>query len=625
MQRKFLSLLAVSLVIVMLIPSVPILAYSGFQVGTYDTLESLVSDTENVQNIYNINTSFFDSWTQEDYEAYFSLSGMPFNPFTNDSLWVLGTGNSVGVVTLWCMDLSQVGVPDWSCFTVSTGFSIAAFYNSAPEVTTVPIYIYLYYPASNSWVKYTQSSVSLINGTFMSYVLNPDTGLREPDSSVTKSTYSFQWSAGVTTPFLWGNIDHVFCYKYWEAHESVNFSNISLSTIPNQFPSFMYANSGDSGTGYFDFFNHGNILYYNGEDFIDGGAGDLVEESNENHMYFQRCNFGFAEPSNVNHFGSFGGAYFYVDYSVDNWVRDHISDYQIKFHAEVYVGTDHYSFTKRYEIDPDNYITVPFSLFDGWSNPGFSTLITNRKIDNNFLKTYLYSVAPSSYTSFYNSVSTGSFNSSVSSALQQMLNNYSDEAGLLTYTNNSFTRVINSSVLTNEFIDSVFYNNTFQFNVSAVLIDTSGNESGVVSRSFDIVRGSDTATDNSGLVNDNPYESDTDEEDYLPYVPSGSDLVSSTGSGSYIQNNIQIPSDYTVTYRDGVDSFIDFYNKDTEVSGIQNTFWGSLGIFKGNPATDLYEEYWGFLPDGFKSVIIGCASIGIIGAAATILRKRMLR
>lgn len=143
MRLKLSSIIVGIIVFIYFIPSVPVLAYEGFQVGTFDTLNSLVTDPENTQNIYNIDTSFFSSWTEEDYQDYFSLSNMPFNPFINDSLWVLGTGNSTGDLTIWCMDLTQIGSADWSCFTVSTGFCIAAFYNSQPSVTTIPIYIYI--------------------------------------------------------------------------------------------------------------------------------------------------------------------------------------------------------------------------------------------------------------------------------------------------------------------------------------------------------------------------------------------------------------------------------------------------------------------------------------------------
>lgn len=331
--------LSICLSIILSLPSIPVHAYEGFKVGTYDTLNSLVSDTENTQNLYNIDNTFFSSWTQEDYEAYFALDNMPFNPFTNDSLWVLGTGNSVGNVTIWCMDLTSVGVPDWSCYTVSSGNQIAGFYNSQPAVSSVPIYIYIYYPASNNWVKYSQGTVSLTTAPIKAFVVNPDTGLKEPDSSSSLSTtYSFQWSSGVTTPFLWGNIDHVYSFKYWNYHESTNFSNINTAGIPNNFPAFMYANSGDTGIGYFDFFNHGNILYWNGDEYVDAGGTEDIGETNENHLYLTNFDIGFCKPYHNEDLYRAGGGYVYLKYNFDSWVNSHISDYNLQIITELNVN-----------------------------------------------------------------------------------------------------------------------------------------------------------------------------------------------------------------------------------------------------------------------------------------------
>lgn len=626
MNKKFIAVICAALIICLSVPSVPVLAYDNFKVGTYETLNSLIEDPENTTLIYNIDTSFFSSWTQEDYSSFFDLSSMPFDCFNNNSLWILGTGNSQGNLTIWCMDLTSVGEPEWSCYTQGSGFSIAAFYASNPGVSSVPIHIYIYNNISNSWTNYSNSTISLLSEQIRSYY--SDNGLLVPDTSATRPyTYSYQWSAGVTTPFLWGNIEHVYSFNYFNHYNSTLYSNINV--IANNFPSFMYANSHENKQGMFDFFQGGNVLYWNGEEYIEPDTGS-GEESNANHMYFQRCNFGFCEPSNVNQFSSFGGAYFYIDYGLDNWVMDHISDYQIRFHAEASVGSTNYSFTKRYEVDPDNYITVPFSLFDGWVNPGFSAYVTNRRIDNTFLKSQLYCVVPSNFEQFYTAIANGYYSDSVSSTLQSLMNSGgTGSSGVLLYTGllsgASITKVVKQADINQNFINELFYSNNFKFRVSATLIDKDGNESGLVSREFDIVRGSDTATDNSGLTNENPYESDDDTSDQLPYIPDNEtgSLVHNGASG--FVNNINIPNDYTVTYRDGVNDFIDWFNKDPEVTGIQNSFWGAMGVFKGNPANELYSDYFGFLPDGFKSIIYGCAGIGIIGGAATVLRKRLMK
>lgn len=627
MKLKVSSIMVGIIVFIYLIPSVPVLAYDGFQVGTYETLNSLVSDPENTQNIYNIDTSFFSSWTQEDYQAYFDLANMPFNPFNSDSLWVLGTGNNTGDVTIWCMDLTQVGSADWSCYTVSTGFCIAAFYNSQPSVTTIPIYIYIYNCRSNTWTKYSQSTLNLITQSIKAYVVNPDTGLKDPDSSSGLSnTYSFQWAAGVTTPFLWGNIQHVYSYKYWNYYEASSFSSTSISGIPNNFPSFMYANSGDTGIGYFDFFQNGNILYWNGDSFVDPDSGSISEESNLNHLYFNSCEIGFCEPSGVSSYNSFGGAYFYIKYSVDDWIRSHINDYDIYLSSTSFVGSRQFNGSKKLSLDSDGVVTIPFSdIFitdGGLISQGFIAATTNKRIENNFYQTFLYSVSTDKIPALldkFNNVNTNSLSGAWDKLLDVAYGNW-----ILTLTSTGGTSVITDATMSIVQGLNNYYSN-FKIQCQVYLVDNDDNRSGSVGRLFDLALGSDTPTDNDGLVNDNPYIPDDEDEDFLPSIPSDTSLVTNGGSGTYIQNNVNVPNNFTIKYQDGVNDFIEWYNQDPEVSGIQNTFWGALGIFKGNPANELYGDMWGFLPGGFKSVIIGCASIGIIGAAATILRRRMLR
>lgn len=621
MNKKFIAVICAALIICLSVPSVPVLAYDNFKVGTYETLNSLIEDPENTTLIYNIDTSFFSSWTQEDYSSFFDLSSMPFDCFNNNSLWILGTGNSQGNLTIWCMDLTSVGEPEWSCYTQGSGFSIAAFYASNPGVSSVPIHIYIYNNISNSWTNYSNSTISLLSEQIRSYY--SDNGLLVPDTSATRPyTYSYQWSAGVTTPFLWGNIEHVYSFNYFNHYNSTLYSNINV--IANNFPSFMYANSHENKQGMFDFFQGGNVLYWNGEEYIESDTGS-GEESNANHMYFNSCDFGFCEPLNVNSFSNFGGAYFYCNYNVDSWVRDHINDYSIVFSAVATIGSRQYNGTVISKLDPDMCLTLPFNaVFSNFSNLGFSSYVTNKKIDGNYLKTYLYSVDPNNYTGFYNSVSSSSSGNSLSAVLNQLVQSDASSSGALVYTSDSFSQVIKQNILTTEFLNTLYFNNNYKFRVQAYLIDDDGNESGAVARLFDIVKGSNTSVDNDGLTNDDPFESDDDSGDTLPIISDNTSSVGYSTNGGFV-NNINIPNDYTVTYRDGVNDFIDWFNKDPEVTGIQNSFWGAMGVFKGNPANELYSDYFGFLPDGFKSIIFGCAGIGIIGGAATVLRKRLMK
>ena len=435
--------------------------------------------------------------------------------------------------------------------------------------------------------------------------------------------FSFN-SIGNIYNLLYSNMDFILLpYVQWDNVFRDANNNVIIPTVTYRDFCTYYISEGRYQKGTTGWFNLSQAPYYNGTDVITPSSG---EESNANHMYFNSCDFGFCEPLNVNSFSNFGGAYFYCNYSVDSWVRDHINDYSIVFSAVATIGSRQYNGTVVSKLDPDMCLTLPFNaVFSNFTNLGFSSYVTNKKVDGNYLKTYLYSVDPNNYLGFYNSVSSGSSGNSLSDALNKLIQSDGNSTGVLVYSSDSLSQVIKQNVLTTEFLNTIYFNNNYKFRVQAYLIDNDGNESGAVARLFDIVKGSSISVDNQGLTNEDPFESDDDTGEQLPSIPdnTGTSVGYSTNGG--IVNNINIPSEYSVTYRDGVNTFIDWFNKDPEVTGIQNSFWGALGVFKGNPANELYSDYFGFLPDGFKSIIFGCAGIGIIGAAATILRKRLMK
>ena len=472
------------------------------------------------------------------------------------------------------------------------------------DVTSLPITYYNITLSGSNWGNW-QMQTSTLGRTFV-------------NNSNNVFFFSFN-SIGNIYNLLYSNMDFILLpYVQWDnVFRDVNNTVLIPTVTVKDFCTY-YITEHRYQKGSTGWFNLAQAPYYNGTEVITPSSG---EETNANHMYFTKCDFGFCEPANVNSFTNFGGAYFYIDYDVDQWVKDHISDYKIEFHVDCYVGSDHYSFTTHKVLDPDMCLTIPFSYFDGF-NYGFSSYVTNQRIDSTFLKSYLYCVSPSSYSTFYNKISSGSFGGSLSNALNNLIYSSSGSSGVLVYTTPSASTVITSSILTQEFLTQLFYNNTFEITCSAKLQDNDSNESGSVIREFDLVRGSSTSKDNSGLTNEDPYVSDDDDDGYLPTLPEYTGTGTTSSNGQITVNN-NMPGKLDVTIDNGFNQFMETYNSSSEVQTAQNGFWGSFGLFKDNPATTLYSQYFGFLPDGFKEIVLGGACIGIIGGAFAALRKKL--
>ena len=623
MKRKlFTSFIACFLVISFLVPSIPSFAYEGFKVGLEETLDEIYPDAyDYTGRLYKCTTSWFSSWDQTDYSNYMDLSSMTFDPFNNESLWVTGKGSSTGNMTIWCIDLTGAGRPYWSCWTDSTGYQIAAFYQSDPGVQSVPYYVYIYNCLSNSWSQYTTGSISLTTPQMMSSTTNDQNGLEDIPSGQ-NTVYAFQWASNST--FLWGNVDHVYSYSWWYHEDSHLYNPSALSNIPNNFPLFSYSKYQSTGasSGFIDFFRGGEVYYWNGEDFVDGA--DTGEESNENHMYFKSCNIGFAEPNNVNSFTQFGGAYVYFKYDVDQWVNDHIDEYYIEIEGTLSLDGHTRSGGTLLRLDPDGCTTVPLSDLFGQDvvNAGVVTYTVNRTVEQNFLQSYLYSMSNATLTRLLQGDSSSGSSGSLLSALTE-LGNYaaSELRSLWVIASTGNTVVCNKNYPENQGGVTLTPHTDFKITLDCNLQDSNGNESGEIGKMFDLYKGSDVVTDSSGLRNEDPYEIDPIGEDFLPDIPNDSTVVNS-GSGSVNVYNMT-PSEVKLVIDNGLDKFVNWYNTSNEVGTTVNGFWASFGIFKNNPATDLYEEYFGFLPTEFKTIMLGAATIGIVGCVFSMLRRKL--
>lgn len=616
MLKKISVFLAVVLVVVFSFPHVSVRAAEGDPDLKLYTLESIdgffeggFTGSNNItyvwqdiaDQIYNNSNEFFTE------NILSGLSSLPADPNNHNSsplssgVFFITRDNSNNLTVYWPLEIYNNVTYDWqsSYNVLLRGYDNRISFYSNCDAGSVQYYMMqsTLNPSTGTWsspIGYTMTSLSYgvevfrVSGTSQTVIVSCSDGLPIYDAV---NYYRWHTTEGTVTPSL-----------------ATVFYDTTVEDYTNLHPA--------------------DLPYYNGSEIITPDGGDSSEvESNENHMYFKSCDIGFAEPSGVNSYNSFGGAYFYIKYSVDDWVRTHINDYDLYFSSTALVGSRQVNGSKRVSLDSDGCICIPFSdIFSGNSSllsEGFVVATSNSRVEQNFYKSYLYSVSSEKLPSLVGKFSSVD-NNTLSGAWDKLLDVYFGN-WLLAYTSSGFTNVITDSTMAA--IQSVItYYANFKIQTQCYLIDNNDNRSGSVGRIFDLATGSDTSTDNEGLTNDNPYVDDSTNDDYLPDIPSENTYPVSTGqNGTYIQNNLSIPSSYTVTYRDGVNEFIDWYNQDSSVTGIQNTVWGAFGVFRDNPATDLYQEYFGFLPEPFKQVIFGCGTIGIVGGAACVLRKRLMK
>lgn len=406
--------------------------------------------------------------------------------------------------------------------------------------------------------------------------------------------------------------DDIGVYSYDEAR--VNYSN--------NFPYYVASDvlSNNNSEGYTNF-HPDNLPYWNGTSIVD--PDEETVESNLNHLYFNSCEVGFAEPYGVTNFATYGGAYFYVKYKVDDWILDHINDYDLYFSSTGYVGSRQYNGSKRISLDADGCITIPFSdIFTtdgGVVSNGFVSAVSSKVVDQRFYKTYLYSIAGEKLQNFVDQQNTVS--GSFSSAWDDLVHTVRETYFFVYNGPNDFSEVIQDVVQSQIVSLSTVYKN-YKINVNLYLVDNNGNRSGSIGRLFDLYTGSDTSTDNQGLENQNPYIDDS--EDYLPDLPDDTQqVIQTTGNGSSVNVYNMTPSEIKLIIDNGFERFVSWYNSDPSTAEVSTGFWNSFGIFRNNPAIDLYEEYFGFLPTGFKDIILGCATIGIVGGVFCAIRRKL--
>lgn len=368
------------------------------------------------------------------------------------------------------------------------------------------------------------------------------------------------------------------------------------------------------GVNNYEFTNYwsDSLPYFDGNNIIDPDNPVLNDESNLNHLYLTNFDIGFCKPYHNEDLYRAGGGYVYLKYNFDSWVNSHISDYNLQIITELNVNGNTTSYPTVRNLDAQGISVFSFkemaSSFN-WDNQNMLFLEYPDSLFGNYNIGYVYSLSANQY------INSNFGARSLGDGARSRRLFYSGHGSTVRLTGGE-----SDSTIQDYFTGS---SNT-QFKISFIvrLVDVQSNEvSGSYVEQFDLITGVSTVSNDQIRDNTNPYISDTD-----IYVPvEGSDGGFEVVTGSDIVNVYNMtPSQIKLTIDNGLSEFVDWYNNAGDGEVATNYFWGTLvGTFKNNPATELYREYFGFLPDSFKNLILACCGIGVVGGVFSILRHKL--
>lgn len=549
--------------------------------------------------------------------------------FTSDSVSNYFTGSYVGSNSSFSRLTGSDDFYKISNNEISAA-DIAAF--NSLEVTNVndPNYCSFLVRDGSNWYYYlmqfntTQNLIVYNNGTFI--FISPY-GV-DYNQLIAYRYYVYQngsWSA----PAGLNSTVYNNQYRYFQIPQNSASQTLSLMYVHNiNFVSDIgeyLANSGSSsGVARFvdiwqDVYSNNNVSgytnycpsdlpFWNGSSVVDPSGSPV--ETNLNHLYLTNFDSGFCKPYHMEDLWRAGGGYMYLKYNFDSWVNSHISDYNLQIITQLDVDGTTTTYPSVRNLDAQGISVFSFgemaSSFN-WGNENMLFLEYPDSLFGNYKIGYVYSLSSNQYIQTHfgaRYIADGNANKR------------------LFYSNGSSTRRLTGSE-TDSDIQSTFLGSThseFKISIIVRLVDVSTSEvSGSYVETFDLISGVSTVSNDQIRDNTNPYVSD--DSVYLPVDNSdGGYLVQ--GSRDMVNVYNMTPSQIKLVIDNGLEQFITWYNSDPSVTEVSTGFWSSFGIFRNNPAIDLYEDYFGFLPTGFKDIILGCATIGIVGGVFAALRRK---
>lgn len=500
--------ICVCLIVLFSVPSIPAYAYDGDYVmylpNSYNLYEGVLAAQS---KIIIGNSSNLSNFVQDKFDSINSF--MQSNYSNYDIMHYSGSPSDSGEGYLHIFD----GVTNGRVFFYSASQASTAVYQNCVVISDTP-FTFSYRRVNNNGSTIGSSPAASPFYQCGTCVYNGNTYYFAGDNTNFYSTY--QYNGDVT----FNNTSYASDLQHGSSSVNLRYSSFPVytayedSTIPTS--GFLYFKDlykilEGSFTPINDPVNA--FTSFGVVDDYDTGIlpDEVVFESNSNHMYFNSCEFGFCEPKGISTYNQFGGAYIYCRYVVDDWVVNHISDYSIMISMETLLDEQRYFRTLTYPLDRDGCLTLPFKNFgltgDDNVTQGFVVVGNNNQtIDTDYFKVNLFSITTER---------------SKEQWFQDAANAYN--------TLKAFDRydTIDFSDVTEFYNSNVAKYNRFTINLRAVLVSGEDN-SGAVARSFNLVTGSDIATDTSGLDNDNPFVPDDTDPEYVPDLPSGTNSTSPT-------------------------------------------------------------------------------------------------
>ena len=577
MKKKVISIIAICLVLVL---SVPVTSYayssSDIKVHSRSSVSGVFDDfhlNNAIQNIYSFSGNAYGFNVNSIYDK---IDLLPSGALSYDN-YILYIRNSN--LYLFCFNGS-------SFICVTNSFDDQVYY------ADVSCNWYTYLPTVNGGYSYTIYEMSPSGSSWTGSGNN---------SAYSDPYYSF-YGGGL---LLSSNMPLYY------------FNELVFASIPHQdvTSSNLYSHSEiyDQMTN----LNDVNLPYVDG----DGNIVDPtpVVEGNNNHMFFQSCDLGFCEPYGIENLQTFGGAYLYCRYSVDNWVVNHINEYKLQFNVISAIGAQQNNFSYQVALDRNGLVTIPFTdLFTSNSssaipvNNGFTVCVTDKALNNDYYITHLYSLASTNAAQFVEEL-----DSDVNYNLQGL--GWSALKGeaipyLLAWVHTGGTSNLNNISIIPSLAMQAYNPYILRVNVKLV---SGEDSSGDYAEKFDLYTGDQTTVDTSGLVNPDPFEPvpDSSDPDYMPSVPQ--DPNSTTPStiiytGGTWQGSLQGVIGFDPGYRE--------LSNDVNADPNGN-FTQYLDPMKNDSFGGWLMSFMNDLPTPMKSILISGCAVGVFFGIYRFIRR----
>lgn len=661
--KKIAIILSFALCIVFCLPSVPVLAFNSEipgvcsyeAVSDYDFGLPLDSWSGGVEGSGDALSHFVkpsDCFpyvnSQIDERGVFTalskLNTLEIN--LDDYYYALGGnyGPNIAAMSLFLIPKSGQYINDSICGGYGTyngsstgsganSFGLVMSANNVPsDVTSIPIDFYtISWSGGSNWGNWIKTTSSF--------------GRRSVDNLNSIFYFLFPSGYGQSYNLMFSNIDFFFLsYGTWKsAQKNESSGNYTYTTF--DLPTFCNKHFGitdEYPKGTTGWFNLTQCPYYNGSEIVEPSAG-FDDTVTNNAIAFSQYNAYVTYNRGVG-----AQSNFHTEWAMDQNAFDY-STLPLGWHM-------HYTMQVSYSVNmsADSAVYKPLinKNYYGDVNVQFDDdLATFASLTNGFRDFTM-----SEIINKQGAVATGNGVGALSLIIYGMTNNRSTVFGNPSFLGSDLTTFIDQAVaisgmfgyeiqaMAEAIVPTYTYSlDQLEINITAQAWNDNGMRSRYATRHLNMVNGQ-----NSGIAQGAIYEQEstgdtiivpdknTNNNVYLTptYDPTTNDYQltiqipeitvnngfgtdsgssssnsSSTSQGGYASASVSIPDNMALTLiDDALEKFMKVMN--APVASVQPTFWGFFGLFKDNPIADIYEDYFGFLPQGFKDYILALCGIG---------------